>query len=403
MKTKRNQEYFRTLVGKIGEDIKSTSEVYELIGETDAEFGLSCPKNLLSVVMTKFCDILGDSISIVDDTDVRRRGRGVPKLYQINVDAALARIDSMPKHEEAAPKSIARQAKKPKEEKIFDHKQLCEDLYDKLERAYDLEDQTIYFKQSTMKRLMESRMDTVIFADWSAAKKDGVLVFRSRKDLKNSIISLDSLVKDKYEKDLGACAKFNIVKVTRRDAAVSKELTKLDQDYITYIIMKLILHEKHALDISVISKVLREHFGISMDRLTIIDLVKTVESLSISQDKQSIAFKDRNEVENAIRNYSPENNKEKIYARISMSLNEVLSYVPCANLVSKISESDGIYEIEIDRSFTSRARLLKLYRTFRGTDMILGSEDLVDYLNVQIAKADGLYKNDSFLYKLETM
>ena len=35
--------------------------------------------------------------------------------------------------------------------------------------------------------------------------------------------------------------------------------------------------------------------------------------------------------------------------------------------------------------------------------MILGSEDLVDYLNVQIAKADGLYKNDSFLYKLETM
>ena len=392
MKT-RNQDYYISLVEKMGDEIKSTSEVYTLIEKTDAEFGLSCPKNLLSCVMSRFCDILDGALTIVEDTDTKRRGRGVPMLYQVNnVGAAIEKIKSM-----KATKTVKKE-KKVKEN--VDLKSTLEHLYKQLEVAYDAESRTITLSQPRMKLLKTNHIETVIFADWSQEKKN-ILRFMNSGDIKKSMLTLDSMYKEKFGSDLGACTKFNIVKVTTREK--TSELSEVDEKYILWIVMKVISKERNLVEVTSLLKILREQIGVSIDRHTLIDLCKSIESLSISMDKQKIGFGIGAKIDELLRTYSPENYKRKIYARIGMRPEEVIQYFPEAIQASKISENDGIYEITVDRTFKSRATLLKLYRTFRGTDMIFGSEDIVDYLKIQMAKADGLYKHDSFLYKLETM
>lgn len=396
MKTRnqRNQDYYIALVEKMGDEIKSTSEVYELIEKTDAEFGLNCPKNLLSVVMSRFCDLLGGTLAIVDDTDTKRRGRGTPKLYQVNVGAAIERIRSM-----KATKVVKKETKEKVRETI-DLKSTLEHLYKQLEIAYDAESRTITLSQARIKFLKSIHIETVIFADWSQEKKN-ILRFVNSGELKRSMLTLDSMYKEKFGSDLGACTKFNIVKVTTREKA--SELSEVDEKYILWIVMKVLSGERYSVEVTSLLKILREQIGVSIDRHTLVDLCKSVEGLSLSMDKQKVSFKLEAKVEELLRTYSPENYKTKVYARIGMKPEEVLQYFPEAVLASKISENDGIYEITVDRTFKSRAALLRLYRTFRGTDMIFGSEDIVNYLKVQLAKADGLYKHDSFLYKLETM
>ena len=308
MKQKRNQEYYVTLVDKIGSDIKTTDQIYVLIQETDAEFGFNCPKNLLSQVMTRFCDLLGDTITSMDDTETKRRGRGNPKLYQVNVEAAkeIIRSSKVPQKKEKELKPVEG---KPVGKILLDQKTLYTQLYQQLDVAYDAGSFVVTLTPTRMRLLDKYHAETMVYADWTQKHKN-ILRFRAQVDIKNSMISLDSYVKETFGIDLGACTKFNIVKVASREMRVSE----VDEKFILYIVMKLIQKEKKSVDTTFILKVLREHFGFTMDRQSLVSIAKEEKQLSVSLDKQAIGVVSIDSLEKLIQAYSPENYKEVVFA-----------------------------------------------------------------------------------------
>ena len=70
-------------------------------------------------------------------------------------------------------------------------------------------------------------------------------------------------------------------------------------------------------------------------------------------------------------------------------------------LSSPISNSDNIYELKINRTRHSLHNLLRLYKTFRGTDMIFGEEDLKGELDREIINSEVAYKKADSLYQIE--
>ena len=317
MKT-RNQDYYASIVSKMGGSIWSTNEIYKLIEETDTEFGFKTPKNLLSCYTEKLCGLLGENISVVDDTTVKRRGRGgCSKLFQINdLSAAMAML----KNQQTLP--VAEKAKvvvKTRGKRVVDLETLLRQLYKQLEVAYETNDFVIKLTPAEMKCLLQNHIESILFADWSRKKKN-IISFGGQRDVKNNMLSLDSYMKEKFNVDLGACTKFNVVKVTTRER---KALTKEDEDQILYVIGKLLCHEKRPIDIFAIIRTLREHLGISIDRQDLANLVKSEELLSVSQDKTTVGSKTNADMEIIFQKYSPKKHKERIFVRLGMTLEEV--------------------------------------------------------------------------------
>ena len=162
----RNQDYYASIVSKMGDSILSTNEIYRLIEETDTEFGFRTPKSLLSCYTGKLCGLLGKNISVVDDTTVKRRGRGgCSKLFQINdLSAAMAML----KNQQTLP--VAKKAKvvvKTRRKRVIDLETLLRQLYKQLEVAYETKDFVIKLTPAEMKCLLQNHIESILSADWS--------------------------------------------------------------------------------------------------------------------------------------------------------------------------------------------------------------------------------------------
>lgn len=184
---------------------------------------------------------------------------------------------------------------------------------------------------------------------------------------------------------------------------VFDDMSKTDISYVIYAIACILRQEKHSVSLAQIQKTLRERFGYNLEyKNNLLDIIKgEKEDLEYIQTQQTICFKKQDSFMNLFRKHNPKTMKTVIFARIAMPLDEVLKYVSSAKIVSTISDSDAIYSLEIDRTFNSKTNLMKLFRTFRGTDTIFGNEELVNNLNLQIKIADGLYNKNSAIYSIE--
>ena len=75
------------------------------------------------------------------------------------------------------------------------------------------------------------------------------------------------------------------------------------------------------------------------------------------------------------------------------------------SLVSKISEDDGIYKLDINYSTESRAAFAKLYMSFRGNDTLINddSKKISSQLRIMIAQMTQAYKSQHGITEFEEM
>ena len=174
-------------------------------------------------------------------------------------------------------------------------------------------------------------------------------------------------------------------------------------DDIIFIIAGLICSNSRAIDFDDICMTLRRDFKISVDRMELIKIIKQEPEFSTISGK-ALAFKDGSDSwERIVRKYNPCKESINVFARISITLDQLQTYFPDAEICSKISEGDAIYKIVMDKSQHSYSKLIKLYRTFRGTDMIIGNEELVSDMETQIKIADGLWNGNNKRYQIERL
>lgn len=149
-------------------------------------------------------------------------------------------------------------------------------------------------------------------------------------------------------------------------------------------------------EIDSLIKCLREQFGIITDKKDIKEVLKDVKEVETSDFGYSYSLKPSN-WESIRETYGPQNFHSHFIARIGMTKEEILEYLPDSKveLLSVISEREGIYKITYDRSMHTKKNLLRLYRTFRGEDMILDNMKLVNMLEREITIINGrIYRGD---------
>lgn len=129
-----------------------------------------------------------------------------------------------------------------------------------------------------------------------------------------------------------------------------------------------------AMSIDGACRILRENFGISTDRKDLEEVVKKEPDLELVNFGSAIKLKDRESWARLKEYYDPRQFRKTVMARIGMSLSEVREFFPKSELISKISDNDGIYNIIYSESRSDWKNLVRLFRTFRGTDVILDNE-----------------------------
>ena len=101
--------------------------------------------------------------------------------------------------------------------------------------------------------------------------------------------------------------------------------------------------------------------------------------------------------------YDPKNTRLSVIARIGMSLDEVRKFIPETEVLSVISDTDAIYRLWYNRSIHSFKDLIRLYRTFRGTDAILSDDVLVERMEREIVILDSAGYANNLAYQIETI
>lgn len=155
-----------------------------------------------------------------------------------------------------------------------------------------------------------------------------------------------------------------------------------------------------------ISSILRDEFNEEIDKREIIELIKQhdaeklfyisnsgcgIQGLSISEENW----------EEVKETFGPQNFKQHFYCRIGMSESELKGAFPILNIesISKISETDHVFKVEFDKSLTSTNEIVRLRRTFRGSDLIF-DEKIENLMQDMIRKQDGKFTS-GLKYKIE--
>lgn len=435
-KTKRvsNKRYMMRFVEGMNGGILKTAEVYDLLTELDAEFGYK-QGGWYSPVLREVVESLGDSVTVEYDPTTKRRGRGKSMLYCVDSAKALKIINALEdtaattKEEDLAKDEIkddeirvikpavSRPLKRRRgvngatassvtsaglpalmvhQRKKRNEKEVIVNLYKALETAYDRNQYVVKVDPKEMDiLLLKKGLDNVISGDWN--KSISSIIFKSKDQIKRDLVTLDSYIEEKYGERMGACAKFHLTKkVSSPDK--KEEDTLMLVAFTTY---KILSRTSGPVEIPSLLKTFRDRLGISKNRGEFLEIVKSLEGLALSKDKTCASLVPGFDIAAALDKYNPKRAKEVIFARIGLTPDRVDQLYPMASWVSKITEEDYIYKLTVDKSFECQEKLLKLYRTFRGTDCILGREDIVSELDRQIKLADLAYRNSSYLYMLE--
>lgn len=155
-----------------------------------------------------------------------------------------------------------------------------------------------------------------------------------------------------------------------------------------------------------ISSILRDEFNEEIDKRGIIELIKQhdadklfyISNSGCGIQGLSITKENWEEVKET---FGPQNFKQHFYCRIGMAESELKETFPILNIesISKISETDHVFKVEFDKSLTSTNEIVRLRRTFRGSDIVF-DEKIENLMQDIIRKQDGKFTS-GLKYRIE--
>lgn len=442
-----NVAYYSELVNKIGSGIIRSADLYEFIRQNDEKFGRNCTDHSRCTRVTDtLTSILGDKwIEVVKDESVKRIGRSNPRLFSLklergNENESLNKIKSdirsyfLMKEVKSVPKAksikeiavVVPKGKKEKAPRTFTRPKITmvRRLYDVLVKVCRGGKETVPF--SKLSEYMDHRfMSQQVLDTWKnslaeygfsldvrvvsiggnkkAAKFSGV---------KDIIFSLSKKAVEWYGEDLGAEKELGLfgsiaVKTVEPRKVTVTEKKEVDQDtgYLIYVIGGILKKHGKALDYDDLCKVLRDNFAISTTKVDLRKLANEVPEFDGTiRLNNAIMLKDLDNGWISIsEKYDPKNTKLSVIARIGMTTDEVRKFIPEAEVLSVISDTDAIYRLWYNKSIHSFKNLIRLYRTFRGTDTILGNDTLVERMEREIVILDSAGYANNLAYQIETI
>ena len=435
-------EYFTKLVDSIGTSIVNTKTLHKIISEVDNEFGYNIGgsnKCRPSRVTNKLVEILGDSwIEIVKDETAKKVGKGNPRLFSLKLRTGFEREDmesirqvfikyytsritsekaDKTEHKEPKEKSLTRRYSKPRENMV-------KTIYNLLVKV-NKSGRTIvpfseisdmvgrYFSQQVLDNWKNSlltfgvNLDAKTFTSPESGKQKCVRFNLIR----NTILLLSNKSKEWYGKDLGAEKELGLdkkmpIKPLKPDnIKLTSHAEELDQNtkYTIYAIGGILKLHGKAVGYDVVCRDLSENFGIMLTKTDLRKLANEVPEFD-----GTISFNNAIKLTDLIKSwdsicekYNPRDIKQTVIARINMSHAEVCKFIPETEVLSVISDTDAIYRITYDRSIRSFKDLIRLYRTFRGTDKILDNDSLVEKIEREIVILDSVGYSNKMAYQIE--
>lgn len=179
------------------------------------------------------------------------------------------------------------------------------------------------------------------------------------------------------------------------DKVVNDEgIVDFETAYIRFAVAGILKSLRSMVKVNKLTDQLKEYFGIEVDPRLLLVILKEDHEFTLINGGEMIGLRSDNSWDILKTKYSPKNYTVSILARINMTPEEVRSYFDNAEItvVSAIQKADNIYELVIDRSVHTRRQLLKLVKSFRGTDKILDKDMEERVLNYLIEEEDRSYK-----------
>jgi len=451
---KRENEYYKTVVTLMGTStIRTTDEMYRYINSAEMKFGGDIEKLLpiRSSVLATFLSLLSGKVKIEEDPVAKKIGRLIPKLYtlKITVDEACNIIDEYYEHSERV---IRNQVENKPQLKIIGKINLnnagqpVKKEVPVINKPNEVKSRTsLEILRSILSSMMIRHSTELNFIELrSILKEDSYVISKAGleklfKDVESSLkvelpyeiggnggrsgysliirdpknyMFLTTKKKPEQEKQPEKKAELYIPVTAKTKQAGEKPVVKIEQPIpdrirlndeksldkrdLLFIIAGIV---EDKADIFDICKTLSGKYKVSIDKLHLIDLVKSEKDFSINQNQIGFTTKDSREA--ILKKYAPDNIQKHVYARVGMSLEEIQKFIPKVEICSQISQCDNIYKITISESQHDFSMLLKLYQTFRGQDTIIGNSELVSELELQLKVKNGLWNGSNHRYQLE--
>lgn len=435
-------EYFTRVVEKIGQKVVPTSELYEIFVEVDKEMGIvKKDKSRCSKLTTELMEVLGekDLEVVVDTKPIGEPGRRIPRWFSLKIkdisELNIIKGDIIGYFEKKSMES-RRKMKLASRKKKGTSKVLLKRIWNFLLKVRKEKSDEI-----PLERLREISgckvFNSKTLSNWQNAKalkaedvKIEVKISGSIRDRKVKFVNLESTIFQMYKLmrlkfpdetftwvDGGDTGRKLIpippkpVESDVRKVDNSSKRTTINGDvneaYVIYAAGGVI-KENGGIRVysDVLATRLREDFGISIVKKELISILKKEEKyFDILGYGDSVKLKDDScwvEIKDI---YGPQNYFRNFLVRLGMSTEEILQVAPDlkVELVSRISDFDGIYKITYNRTMHHRKELVKLFRTFRQNDKILDDTDLENDLQREVDIIDARSHKDNFAYRIENL
>ena len=436
MKKLLTEDYYNRLIDVVGSSVHTTKEMYELISAVNAEFGVKSAENTMCVRLTNFCNILEGAMTKMPDTDTAKRGRGVPMLYCIEdrgfAEEQVKQFFSKPvtrKRKEVpvtAGSAIGaviagaglgnRLSLKGRESASLTVKNKLLHVYrffmDNLERAGSEFEFSKPHKATQMKDTINRVRENakILVPNYWVNTKTYKLP--SRNEMVGILLSIDSYVQETFGEYLDTAIKLKLAKVSERTAETKREKDEKLITYRSFIIAGILLTESRPVtDVEVIKALNNRFNDRTFDRISLQECIeKWGGKLKLTQSPvgKIVVGSSRLDLLTILSNSDPRWIVDTVYARIGVSLENLRSMIGNSfnvSLVSKISEDDGIYKLDVNYSTESRAAFAKLYMSFRGNDTLINddSKKISSQLRIMIAQMTQAYKSQHGITEFEEM
>jgi len=434
MKKLLTEDYYNRLIDVVGESIHTTKEMYEIISVVNAEFGVKSAENTMCTRLTNFCSILGDAISRTPDTDAAKRGRAVPMIFCIEdkgfAEDQVKQYFSKPvvrkKRKDSSAASspvgaiIAAAGLGNSMLSIKRNESTSITLKNKLLHVYrffmeNMEQASGEFTFSKPHKATQLKDAICRVRDYAKILVPNIWVsktykFPNRNEMVGVVLSIDSYMREKFGEYLDTTAKLKLSKVSERSAEERRDKDEKLITYRSFIIAGILLTENRPItDVEIIKAMNVSFNDRTFDRTSLQECIeKWGGKLKLTQSPvgKVLVGSSRYDLLAILSNSNPRWIVDIVYARIGVSLETLRSMIGNSfnvSLVSKISEDDGIYKLEVNYSTESRAAFTRLYMSFRGNDTLINddSKKISSQLRIAIAQMTQAYKSQHGISKFE--
>lgn len=420
-KIRRNIDYYNFLVDTIvetcGKNRVKTRDLYVAVEIADEKFGLKHTAQDNSKVIKRLKNYLGDKIIVTPDTEVKAHGKEKPELltFKEGVELKIQEPTKIIKKKPAKSKARKTPSKGMMKNIFTFYSILMKDgkggyvpfttLSEKL--GITINKQVIDNWSKSLKRYLSTGI-TYELMPMPKGRAMSVKVL----NVKTEIFLLATRYKMWFGEELETkeiIGDFKPVKLAPRkaletstDKAGNTKLTK-DEEYLIYHIGGLCHKYRGPIEKATVRKHITETLRFDLGDMDFMGIIKKVPEFSIIRtDQERVSLNDEG-WEKVQAQYDPKHQERKIYVRVGLAQEKVAEYMGADNvkLSSPISDSDNIYELKINRTRHSLHNLLRLYKTFRGTDMIFGEDDLKGELDREAINSEVAYKKSDTLYQIE--